>query len=220
MALTPLEIHNKEFRKTFRGYSEEEVDEFLDEIVRDMEILIRENNQLRDDLSQVRGRLDQYQAIESTLQSTLVVAQQSAEDLKENARKEAALIVQEAHDEAERIIAAARQQEEKLLADLQEAQREYAVFRSKVRSILLAQLELMAEPGEGTATADEADAAELSSASNASESVAYTVDQTAASAAAPGVGSAPDPGVAAASNPLHTSTFSRGFGGREDRLGL
>lgn len=151
MALTPLEIHNKEFRKTFRGYSEEEVDEFLDEIVRDMELHIRENTQLREDLSQARQRLDQYQTIESTLQSTLVVAQQSAEDLKANARKEAELIVQEARDEAERIIAAARGQEAILLSALQDAQRDYAVFRSKIRSTLLAQLDLMNEAGDGAA---------------------------------------------------------------------
>lgn len=151
MALTPLEIHNKEFRKTFRGYSEEEVDDFLDEIVRDMETLIRENTQLREDLSQARQRLDQYQTIEATLQSTLVVAQQSAEDVKANARKEADLILQEAREEAERIIAAAREQEANMRSALQDAQRDYIVFRSKVRSILMAQLDLMNDANDGAA---------------------------------------------------------------------
>lgn len=168
MALTPLEIHNKEFRKTFRGYSEEEVDDFLDEIVRDMETLIRENTQLREDLSQARQRLDQFETLEATLQSTLVVAQQSAEDLKANARKEADLILQEARDEAERIIAAARAQEATLLAALQDAQREYAVFRSKVRSILMAQLDLMNDADLGVAALqDEASAMQGETAASA-----------------------------------------------------
>lgn len=175
MALTPLEIHNKEFRKTFRGYSEEEVDEFLDEIVRDLEAMIRENAQLKDDLGQAKARLDQYQTIEATLQSTLVVAQQSADDLKVNARKEAELIVQEAQDEAERIVAAARAQETKLHEDMQEAQRQFALFRSKIRSALMGQLELLNEGFETPAAARE-------------NIVAATDDSVAADSGIPGSG--------------------------------
>ncbi|MCL5046489.1 MAG: DivIVA domain-containing protein, partial [Actinobacteria bacterium] len=52
LPLTPLDIHNKEFKKVFRGYSEEEVDEFLDEVTRDFESLIKENSSLKDELAE------------------------------------------------------------------------------------------------------------------------------------------------------------------------
>lgn len=145
MALTPLDIHNKEFRRGFRGYQEDEVDEFLDEVVREFELLIKENNSLKEELESLKVRLDQYQTIETTLQNTLVVAQGAADEVKHNARKEAELIVQEARSEAEKIIQAAYERQKSMAVEMDELRRQMALFRARMRSMLLAQIEILAQ---------------------------------------------------------------------------
>lgn len=139
--LTPLDVHNKEFRKGFRGYSEEEVDEFLDQVVRDYEEMLKEIERLKDELAKAEEKIGQYRRLEETLNNTLVVAQSTAEEVKANARKEADLIVKEAEGEAERRLAAAREKAEKTARDYENVRKEAAVFRLKLRSLLLAQLE-------------------------------------------------------------------------------
>jgi len=69
--LTPMEIHNKEFKKVMRGFKEEEVDEFLDKVVTDFERLYRENGELKDKLSVINEKVDSYSLMEKTLQNTL-----------------------------------------------------------------------------------------------------------------------------------------------------
>ncbi len=141
--LTPLDIHNKEFRKTLRGYSENEVDEFLDEVIRDFENLIKENTLLKDELSEARGRLDQYKNLENTLNNTLILAQGTADELRTNARREADLIVQEARAEADRIIVAKQEKAREVQQKIEELHRQLAMFRARGRSMVLAQLELL-----------------------------------------------------------------------------
>lgn len=143
MALTPLDIHNKEFRRSFRGYNEDEVDDFLDQVTRDLEALIRERDELRAELDEVKSRVEQYKTMESTLQNAIVVAQTAADDVKANARKEAELIIQEAKDEAERIIAAANARHRQILEEAEEAKRQYTLFKARVRALLVGQLELL-----------------------------------------------------------------------------
>ena len=58
--LTPIDIHNKEFKRSFRGYNEDEIDDFLDQVVNDYEMLYRENRQLKDRLALSEKELDQY----------------------------------------------------------------------------------------------------------------------------------------------------------------
>lgn len=143
MALTPLDIHNKEFRRSFRGYNEDEVDDFLDQVTRDLEALSRERDQLRGELDEAKKRIEQYRAMENALQNAIVVAQSAADDVKANARKEAELILQEAQAEAERVIAAANVRNRQILEEADEAKRQYALFKARVRSLLLGQLELL-----------------------------------------------------------------------------
>lgn len=145
--LTPLDIHNKEFRRSFRGYNEDEVDDFLDEVVRDFEELLRANAALKEQVEQLQTRVEQYRQLENTLHNTLIVAQETAEEVKENARKEAELIVRQAEAEAKRIIEEAqrraREEEERVAA----LRREAAAFRARVRSLLESQLEILRDDG-------------------------------------------------------------------------
>lgn len=96
MPLTPLDIHNKEFSKGFRGYDEDEVNEFLDQLIKDYEMLIREKKNLEDKVASLNERLSHFSSIEETLNKSIVVAQEAAEEVKGNAQKEAKLIIREA----------------------------------------------------------------------------------------------------------------------------
>ena len=99
--LTALDIHNKEFKRSFRGYSEDEVDEFLDQVVKDYEKLYRDNIELKETLDRVNSKLEHFQHMENTLHNTLVIAQETAEEVKLNAKKESELQLKEAEIRAQ-----------------------------------------------------------------------------------------------------------------------
>ncbi|GAF66153.1 cell-division initiation protein [Bacillus sp. TS-2] len=96
MPLTPLDIHNKEFTRTFRGYDEDEVNEFLDQIIKDYEAVLREKKDLFARVTDLDEKLEHFKNIEETLNKSILVAQESAEEVRRNAQKEAQLIVKEA----------------------------------------------------------------------------------------------------------------------------
>src|SRR6478672_6870728 len=96
MPLTPLDIHNKEFSRRIRGYDEDEVNEFLDQIIKDYEALIRDNKELQSQVTDLQERINHFSNIEETLSKTIIVAQEAADELKANSKKEAQLIIKEA----------------------------------------------------------------------------------------------------------------------------
>lgn len=143
MTLTPLDIHNKEFRKSFRGYDEEEVDEFLDYVVKEYEKMFKENIELKEALAAKDSNIDQYRDLEETLKKTLVIAQQTSDDMKQGAAREAELIIGEARLKGEQIVAAAEEKAKSLLRKYEEIQKEEQLFKSKFRALLRSQLELI-----------------------------------------------------------------------------
>ncbi|MFZ5639198.1 MAG: DivIVA domain-containing protein [Bacillota bacterium] len=155
MALTPLDIHNKEFGRSFRGYNEEEVDEFLDEVVRDFETLYKENANLKEMLATRESNIGQYKDLEDTLKKTLVVAQQTAEDIKVSASREAEVILQEARLKAEQLIAAAEEKGQEIVRNYENLQKQAQHLRVKLRSFLQSQLALVEEKESLLAVDDE-----------------------------------------------------------------
>lgn len=143
MPLTPLDIHNKEFSRTLRGYNQDEVNEFLDHVIKDYESLIRENKTLQDKSVQLEERLSHFQNIEESLSKSIIVAQETAEEVKANARKEASLIVKEAEKNADRIINEALLKARQATMQLDELNKQAQVFRGRFRSLLQAQLEML-----------------------------------------------------------------------------
>lgn len=103
MALTPLEIHNKEFGTRMRGYDQDEVNEFLDQIIRDYELLLRENKEVKSDLELVNKKLANYEEMQDSLNRSILVAQDAADRLKENTAKEIEVIEREAESYAENV---------------------------------------------------------------------------------------------------------------------
>lgn len=107
--ITPADIENKEFSIVKRGYSEQEVDEYLDLIIVDMEKLIRENRQLKEELAKASTQVDKHLTTETSIYETLEAAKQlmndiaasaerRAEQLLKNAEMDASLITREARD--------------------------------------------------------------------------------------------------------------------------
>ncbi|GFR37486.1 septum formation initiator [Insulibacter thermoxylanivorax] len=143
MPLTPLDIHNKEFSRKIRGYDEDEVNEFLDQIIKDYEALIRENKELQAKLEAYEEKVNHFKTMEETLSKTIVVAQEAADEMKANAKKEAQLIIKEAEKNADRIINESLAKSRKIALDSEELKKQAMIYRTRFRSLLEAQLELL-----------------------------------------------------------------------------
>jgi len=143
MALTPLDIHNKEFAKGFRGYDEDEVDEFLDRIVKDYEALIKENMLLKQKSQELSDKIEHYTKIEETLHSAIIVAQQTAQEVKENALGEAELIRKEAEQATKRSVENELAKADRIRQQVDEMVKQAIVFRSRFKTLLEAQLEIV-----------------------------------------------------------------------------
>lgn len=140
MSLTPMDIHNKEFAHSFRGYSVEEVNEFLNRVAKDFEQLLRENLELKDDKETIAEKMKGYQKLEETMHSALVVAQGAADEVKQSARREADLIRREAEREAQKIIEESRYRSSKILTEHDDLYKQAQVFKMRFRSFLESQI--------------------------------------------------------------------------------
>ncbi len=145
MPLSPLDIHNKEFGRRLRGYDEDEVNEFLDQIIKDYEAMIRENKELQAQVSASQEKLGHFTNIEETLSKTIIVAQEAADELKSNAKKEAQLIVKEAEKNADRIINDALAKSRKVALEVEELKKQAAIYRARFRALVETQLELLGQ---------------------------------------------------------------------------
>ncbi|WP_422123591.1 DivIVA domain-containing protein [Planococcus sp. X10-3] len=143
MPLSPLDIHNKEFSKAFRGYQEDEVNEFLDQIIKDYEILMKDKKDLEERLKQTDERVGHFTTIEGTLQKSIVIAQEAAEEVRRNAQKEAKLIVREAEKNGDRIVNESLTKARRIAMEIEELKKQSKVFRNRFKMIVEAQLDLI-----------------------------------------------------------------------------
>jgi len=143
MPLSPLDIHNKEFSKAFRGYQEDEVNEFLDQIIKDYEILMKEKKDLEERLKQTDERVGHFTTIEGTLQKSIIIAQEAAEEVRRNAQKEAKLIVREAEKNGDRIVNESLTKARRIAMEIEELKKQSKVFRNRFKMIVEAQLDLI-----------------------------------------------------------------------------
>lgn len=141
--LTPLDIENKRFSKTIKGYNVEEVDDFLDQITLDYEKLYKENAELRNQIEENKKDLEHYRSVEHTLQNTLVMAQTTSEDIKANAQSRAEQIIRDAQSEAKRSTEEITKQEFEIRKRTEELKRQFGVYKAKMEALLISQLELL-----------------------------------------------------------------------------
>lgn len=143
MALSPLDIHNKEFSRGFRGYDEDEVNEFLEQIMKDYENVLEENRTLKSSLKDSKDQVSHYNAIENTLQKSILIAQEAAEDVRRNSLQESKLIVKEAEKNADRIVNEALSRARKISIDIEDLKKQSKVFRNRFRMLIEAQLDMI-----------------------------------------------------------------------------
>ncbi|MCF3942504.1 DivIVA domain-containing protein [Oceanobacillus alkalisoli] len=143
MPLTPLDIHNKEFSRKIRGFDEDEVNEFLDQVVKDYEMVIREKKNLEEKVDKLEEKLGHFTNIEETLNRSILVAQETAEEVKGNATKESKLIIKEAEKNADRIINEALSKSRRIAMDVEELKKQAKVFRTRLKMIVEAQLDMI-----------------------------------------------------------------------------
>jgi cell division initiation protein len=141
MTITPVELHHVQFRRGLRGYSPSAVDKMIEEIADSFEEVWRQRAEFADRLEQLEGELARHRDLETLLRTTLVSAEKSAHEQKDQARREAGIILAEAHAEARAVTRAAASERERLLAEAR-----------KVRALLEAALDSVAD-AEGGAQA-------------------------------------------------------------------
>ena len=147
--ITPLEIENKKFSKQMmNGYSVEEVDEFLDELTVDYEKAYKESTELKNKVEELERSLVHYKTIEDTLQNTLVMAQSTAEEVKEVAKQQADQIIKEAEGNARKAAEDLSQEILMKKKELEDVKKQFDVYKAKMESLLISQLELLKDHKE------------------------------------------------------------------------
>lgn len=142
--ITPLEIENKKFSKQMmNGYSVEEVDEFLDELTVDYEKAYKESTELKNKVEELERSLVHYKTIEDTLQNTLVMAQSTAEEVKEVAKQQADQIIKEAEGNARKAAEDLSQEILMKKKELEDVKKQFDIYKAKMESLLISQLELI-----------------------------------------------------------------------------
>lgn len=143
MNYTPNDLQNLGFKKSFMGYNEDQVNDMLDKIIEDYSAYIHENIELKDRISVLNEGIQHYKVIEESLQNTLIVAQQTSEDIKRNAYEKAEIIIKEAEVKVQRQISDANQEVVKIRFEYEEMRKRLHIFKSKSETLLLSQLEIL-----------------------------------------------------------------------------
>ena len=142
MKVTAMDITNKEFKKGFRGYDIDEVDEFLDKIAEDYEVLYKENSSLKEKMGAMEENLNHSVRMEETIQNTLILAQNAAEQSKKAAQKEADMIIKNANETAQKILDKAHNDVVKINDDFEKTKQDFTIFRTKFKNFMHSQVEM------------------------------------------------------------------------------
>ncbi len=143
MRITPLDIQQKQFSTRFRGFDMEEVDSFLELIREEMEELLRENANLREESRRYEKQLKEYKNIETTLKDTLISTQQMVEEYRNNARKEADLIAKDAELKAEEMMRIAQDKVVKIHEDITDLKGVRRHFKEELKRLIESHLGMM-----------------------------------------------------------------------------
>ena len=144
--LTPLDIENKKFSKQIvNGYNVEEVDVFLDEIGVDYAKKQKELNEVSKKVEELNASLEHYKNIEETLQNTLLMAQSTAEEVKNIAKQKADQIVNDAKSSSQKEVDYIQNQILVKKKELEDVQKQFDIYKAKMESLLISQLELIKE---------------------------------------------------------------------------
>ncbi|HEV3157888.1 MAG TPA: DivIVA domain-containing protein [Candidatus Baltobacteraceae bacterium] len=148
--ITIVDIQHKTFKRSIQGYERSEIDQFLDEIIETLEDESQERAALEAEISDLRERISHFKAMEDSLQSTLLLAQRTADEVKASAHKEADLIRAEARVGIEREIATYGERSEEARREFQRVRERTEKAKSELRSLLATHLALLERPQDIT----------------------------------------------------------------------
>src|ERR687883_1272207 len=138
MPIRPIDVRRKEFRNSFRGYDANQVDDFLDAVADEFERAYTDNSRMREEISSLRERLQQFEDLEGSIRAALVHAEQAANDLRRAATQEAESLKQSAQREADFTIREAQSRSHQMLADsssrIERVQESYDALQEAKRS--------------------------------------------------------------------------------------
>ena len=134
--ITPMDIHNKTFSKGLRGYSEEEVNDFLRQIVTDYEQIYREHREMEEEMDQMKVKLSNYEKISDTMTATLQLAKDTAENVKKNAKRNADILISNAKMEGDRQVKDAEDYRRRLAETMIHTEGNMKNYVSKIRKDL------------------------------------------------------------------------------------
>ena len=147
--ITPLDIENKKFAKQMvNGYSVDEVDDFLDELTLDYGKLYKENAELKAQREELDSNVGKYKNIENTIQNTLIMAQKTADEVQEVAKKQAEQIIKDAEFQAKNSVEELNTQILLKQKELEDLKKQFDVYKAKMESLLISQLELLKDHKE------------------------------------------------------------------------
>jgi cell division initiation protein len=157
MALTPLDIQQQRFRTGFRGYDTQEVEAFLEQAANAFEDLQRENHRLNDEVKKLQADVEEYQHREGTIKRALLHSQKVLDQMQENARREADVIVAEAENQASKLIQYAQNRVIQLQENISELKRQRAQFESEINFVIESHRRLLEAGREDTRELDQQD---------------------------------------------------------------
>ncbi len=143
MNLTPLDIQQQQFRVRFRGFDIREVDRFLEKLAEEFSALLADNKNLREEIRRLKLETQGYKEREETFKRAMLNSQQVLEQMKENARKSAEVIIADAEVKAEKILNRAHNRLSQLHEDIAELKRQRMQIEVQIRSVIEAHTKLL-----------------------------------------------------------------------------
>ena len=144
--ITPLDIENKKFsRQMMNGYNVDEVDDFLDELTLEYGKLYKENAELKSQREELDTDVGKYKNIENTLQNTLIMAQKTADEITAVAKQQAEQIIKDAEYTAKSSVEEINSQIILKQREIDDLKKQFEVYKAKMESLLISQLELLKE---------------------------------------------------------------------------
>jgi cell division initiation protein len=158
MNITPLDIQQQKFKTRIRGFDVREVDAFLEQMANGIESLQRTHIELQEEVRRLELEIQGYRKREETFKRALLNSQKVLDQMKDNARKSAELIIAEAEVKAEKILNKAHNRLAQLHEDISELKRQRMQIEVQIGSIIESHSKLLEISKESTKEMDEEDA--------------------------------------------------------------
>ena len=143
MKLTPLDIKKQRFKTKVRGYDPVEVESFLEMVADEFELIQNDRNRFGEEIGKLKVQLRDYQQVEKTLQETLMNAQETVSQSRENSKREAQIVIREAELKSERILDDAREKLDKMKNEYAILKSQKESFAKRLKHLLQSQIELI-----------------------------------------------------------------------------